>query len=544
MRKLSSHPRAKSHMMPRGMMDGRRFSIVEEMQQHAYETDSNVDLGTPNSQNMTDTDPPSKPFIKLTKSRMGDIPEDSELDPSGDDDDFKRWSEHQNSKEVSEGLLNEITGMKSEVRQEIEAMGGKMNQLEQNISTILSLLRERGLKSPETSFETTLKTPDHPRNSSRTASILSRVKAEMPEDILPDWVEMENFGMAGDAQNEEAAKSEAEKENVEEEAKTKKIGGRLTKKRKLDAKRKKKKAEKSLSKHNSEDENEDLEVHQDTVLDQPPTEAIEMPAEPVTPEMPQPTEEKPKTKQKKKRGKKSHKNKDEDPTSSSPQEDSAKAAVVLEMGEVSHQDPQGDENNSPEPEKLDSPRPESPAKDTEENEPENEPELNDEQEPENDGEKSEQFEAPDDGRASRQSQAAQPDDPQNPEAPESGRSDSPVSDGDKQPSRASTARKSSARSQHALESLPEENTPPEEDSSTEETPPSEGNTSRVQSAKPEPEPESERKHESEPEQQDKEPSRESSPVRRSSQGGDVAVTIDDSDDDIPVMKKEKPAYVE
>ena len=268
MRKLSSHPRIKSTFLAKGM-EGRRYTMVEEMQQHVYDTDSNSgDLGTPNSQNMTDTDPPSKPFNKPTKTRhvyangMEGIPENDELDPSGDDEDFRRWSDYQNSTSASEGLLNEITGMKSDVRREIEVMGGKMNQLEQNISTILSLLQERGFKSPEASNSTLVlqptKTPEATR--SRAASILSRVKSEMPEDPLPDWVEMENFGMTGNAKVDETVKSEddveKEEENEEQEEEPKRIGGKLTKKRKLEAKRKKKKAVKAARKVDSDEEKE------------------------------------------------------------------------------------------------------------------------------------------------------------------------------------------------------------------------------------------------------------------------------------------------
>ena len=332
MRKLSSHPRTKSYLMTNGM-EGRRYSIVDELQQHACDTDSNGDLGTPNSQNMTDTDPPSKTFIKVTKPRvvshanvaMEGIPEDAELDRSADDDDYRRWNDHVNSRDVSEGLLNEITGMKSDVRREIEVMGGKMHQLEQNISTILRLLQEKGLNSSGSGFVTPLgglqtatSTADATR--SRTSSIINRVKAEMPEDILPDWVEMENYGMATATKdnNNETAKPEAEGEKYEEEeVKPKRIGGRITKKRQVEAKRKKKKSQKTTSKQDSDEENEPSKAHLDDTLDAQLPEHVEAPPEEETAEqvsndkaddtmtlLNEPKVKKEKPKQKKKKGEK------------------------------------------------------------------------------------------------------------------------------------------------------------------------------------------------------------------------------------------------
>lgn len=657
MRKLSSHPRAKSYVMPKGM-EGRRYSIVEELQNHAYDTDSNGDLGTPNSQNMTDTDPPSKPSITLTKPRvlshgnvvMEGIPEDAELDRSGDDDDYNRWNNYVNSREVSEGLLNEITGMKSDVRREIEVMGGKMNQLEQNISTILRLLQEKGLDSTGSGFVSPLgnlqaatKTAEAPR--SRTASIISRVKAEMPEDVLPAWVEMENYGMATVAKdNNETAKPEEEEEEEkhgEEEVKPKKIGGRITKKRQLEAKRRKKKAGKTTSKHDSDEEHEVPEVHHDDLLDAPLPEYVETPAPGETAEqvssekagdhdtMPllnEPKVKKEKPKQKKKKGEKPQvalemndiphqsepeiqKNQtqgkldddllkpDDDSlkpgdTSLKPEDDSLKPTEGPGRPSSSNQQEEAQESKNKRKKKKsakrskdedkkdtesdgapqavtknedahidensakpDSSRPESPTKVPERNEPES---------------KEESGKLDDDGD-SKQSQPAQPEET---EHPENERSLSPVADSQQPPSRANTARKSSARSQK--DNSPEEKTQPtEETSANEETSPSGSNTPRAQSPKPEqenkpssrvasPVPEDKDKPSSrvaspEPEQENKPPSRavspkpdeqrlvtpgETTPGRQSRQSNDVALTIEDSDEDNTLLpKKEKPKYV-
>lgn len=201
MRKFSSHPNRKSHGIPKELEVGdmrkeRQFSFVEEMQNN-FETDStNFDLGTPNSQNMTDTDPPSKPFVSQPNAMKTISEAGGELEESVADEDFKRWDEYQNERKNSAEVINEISDMKSEVRREIEAMGGKMNHLEENISTILSLLQERdSLNAGSRNLGPALsRTGGSIRG--RTSSIVSQVKAGIPEETLPDWVDMENFGMA------------------------------------------------------------------------------------------------------------------------------------------------------------------------------------------------------------------------------------------------------------------------------------------------------------------------------------------------------------
>ena len=596
MRKLSSHPRAaKSYMMPKGM-EGRRYSLVEELQQHAYDTDSNTDLGTPNSQNMTDTDPPSKPSITVIKPPVGHgnivmegIPEDDELDRGGDDDDFNRWNNYVSSREVSEGLLNEITGMKSDVRREIEVMGGKMHQLEQNISTILRLLQKKGLNSSESEFvspfgslQPTTMTAEAPRSPSRTASIISRVKAEMPEDILPDWVEMENYGMATDAKdNNETAKPEEKEEEKrgeeeeekrgeeeeekrgEEEVKPKRTGGRITKKRQLEAKRRKKKAGKTASKHDSDEEHEAPEVHHDDLLDAPLPGYVEAPEQEATAEqvssekaedentMPlsnEPKVKKEKPKQKKKKGEKSQ--------------------VALEMNDIPHQSEPEIQNNETQDDKPVKPdndslkfdndslkaadNPGTPSSSSQQEEaqesqkkwkkkkaekkskggdkkdaesdgapqvvtesPEKVPEKEDESES-----KEESAKLDDDGD-SRQSQPAQPEETEHPEIE---RSISPVADSQKPLSRVSTARKSSARSQKRQDNSPQEHTPSAEETSANEE------TSRAVSPRPD-------------ELCFVTPG-ETTPGRQSRQSNDVALTIEDSDDDeIMLLKKDKPKYV-
>ena len=590
MRKLSSHPRAaKSYMMPKGM-EGRRYSLVEELQQHAYDTDSNADLGTPNSQNMTDTDPPSKPSITVIKPPVGHgnivmegIPEDAELDRGGDDDDFSRWNNYVSSREVSEGLLNEITGMKSDVRREIEVMGGKMHQLEQNISTILRLLQKKGLNSSESEFvsplgslQPTTMTPEAPRSPSGTASIISRVKAEMPEDVLPDWVEMENYGMATDAKdNNETAKPEEEEEEKrgeeeekrgEEEVKPKRTGGRIAKKRQLEAKRRKKKAGKTASKHDSDEEHEAPEVHHDDLLDAPEQEAT---AEQVSSEkaedentMPlsnEPKVKKQKPKQKKKKGEKSQvalemndiphqsepeiqKNETQDDKPVKPDNDSLKsdndslkAADNPGTPSSSSQQEEAQESQKKWKKKKAEKKSKGGGKKDAESDgapqvvtesPEKVPEKEDEPESKEEGAKL------DDDGDSKQSQPAQPEETEHPEIE---RSISPVADSQKPLSRVSTARKSSARSQKRQDNSPQKNTP-----STEET-------SANEETSPEPEQEnkpSSRAVSPRPDEQCFVTPGETTPGRQSRQSNDVALTIEDSDDDeIMLLKKDKPKYV-
>lgn len=601
MRKLSSHPRAKSYLMQTGM-EGRRYSIVDELQQHACDTDSNGDLGTPNSQNMTDTDPPSKHFIKVTKPRvvshtnvaMEGIPEDAELDRSADDDDYRRWNDHVNSRDVSEGLLNEITAMKSDVGREIEVMGGKMHQLEQNISTMLRLLQEKGLNSSGSGFVTPLgglqtatSTADALRG--RTSSIINRVKAEMPEEILPDWVELENYGMATatNDNNNETAKPEAEEEKYEEEeVKPKKIGGRITKKRQVEAKRKKKKAEKNTSKQGSDEENEPSKAHLDDTLDAPLPEHVEAPAEEETAEqvsndkaddtMPllnEPKVKKEKPKQKKKKGGTPQVNLEMNgiPTTSEPQIQNNETQAKPDDGSVKSEDNSlKHEDNSLRP--VDNAlKPEDTLLKPEDDslEPESDS-LKSAEDPGRPLSSSQQEEAPQ-GKKKRKkrngakkldndedSKKSQPSQAEETEHPENERSISPVADNQALPSRVSTARKSSARSHKGQDKSPDENTSPEEEKSPkQETSPSGGSTPRAKSPAPEQEdkPPS-RGASAKPEQEDKPPSREASadegrsvtpgrttPGKESSQGSDVALTIDSDDDDILMKKKEKPKYV-
>lgn len=571
MRKLSSHPRAKSHLISRGMED-RRYSLVEEMQQHADETDSNsFDLGTPNSQNMTDTDPPSKPLIRVNKPRLSNgnvmegIPEDGEDETNmGDDEDFKRWNEYQNSRDMSEGLLNEITGMKSDVRREIEVMGNKMNQLEQNIATMLRLLQDHGLKSPGSGFNTTLDPVTPPRTHSRTASIICRVKAEIPEEVLPEWVEMENFGMAGFAKDDGTVNNDVKAEE-EEESLPKKIGGRITNKRQRLAKRKKKKAEKaSNNKTESEDEDEEREnvaVHD--LIDEPPApkevneyveeekKDISEPAEtisinedlqdslqPADEEDPgrlsssiqrEPQKEKSKKKRKKKKGEKTSKRENE----SNKDEEEGDIAMPLEVNDLSLSQPvQTSETEAlneepPETDTLreDSPRPGSSGKNTEKSQ-ENDNEQLLAESNERDSSPAEESAVPDEQRPS---------------------------------SRADTPRKNSARSEHGE---PEENTISSGRKSTSgRQPPSGGNTPRAQGPERHSDDENqqenklgpstvevdpERNSESEQEEQRPTTPGKTSSGRDSRQGapGDVALKIEDSDDDdFLVTKKEKPTYV-
>lgn len=237
MRKFSSLPRVKPHGVQKEVetaenRKGRRLSFVEEMQNN-FETDSSFDLGTPNSQSMTDTDPPSKSFTLVRSSKprlqantMKAISEDGELDDSGADEDLKHWSEYQNRRESTDGLLNEITEMKSEVRHEIEVMGSKMNHLEENISAILSLLKERDTPTsvPGDGYRSRNGLPPNlnvPRTApgsarSRTASIISRVKAEIPEETLPPWIEKEHLEMTEDISTSEDVMTTPEKHDTPE----------------------------------------------------------------------------------------------------------------------------------------------------------------------------------------------------------------------------------------------------------------------------------------------------------------------------------------
>lgn len=200
MRKLSAHARTRSRRMSRDV-ESRRYSIVNEIEESGFNTDSNG--SSPNSQHIIDTDSPIKPLNVMNRQRratlgneMNDIPEENELDNAGDNDNKQR-NDPQYSKEISKEFLLEITTMKSEVHHEIQLMGEKMNAMEENISTILSILRNQECNSqgPVFSGDSGLSEKTQEKTQSRTANIISRVKSEMPEQVLPDWVEEENFGI-------------------------------------------------------------------------------------------------------------------------------------------------------------------------------------------------------------------------------------------------------------------------------------------------------------------------------------------------------------
>ena len=275
MRKFSSVHRVRSHNVHKEMetggllYPGPKLSFVEEMHNNF---DSELTPGgpdTPNSQNMTDTDPPSKSFAAVKGSRpplqgnaMKAISENSELDNMGTDEDWKKWDNYQNRRESHDGLFNEIADMKSKVRQEIENMGGKMNHLEQNVSMILSLLKERDLPTAGR-YESHLLTgtPGSDVSRSRTATIVSRAKAGIPEETLPDWVEMENFGMAGDFDadadfaEESFAVAEETKEEMEEEPELAKPAKKASRKSERKAKKEEGEKRKREGKSKGEEEN-------------------------------------------------------------------------------------------------------------------------------------------------------------------------------------------------------------------------------------------------------------------------------------------------
>ena len=107
---------------------GRKLSLVEELAQ-TYELDETYldSSGLGNSQNAAG------------QSEMMIIPEGRKSQVRADLSDSS----------AAEGLLSGLTEMKGEVRREIEVMNMKMTQLEEQIGTILSILKSQGaLSSP------------------------------------------------------------------------------------------------------------------------------------------------------------------------------------------------------------------------------------------------------------------------------------------------------------------------------------------------------------------------------------------------------------
>lgn len=157
----------------RSRRQNRKLSLVEELAQN-YEFDDNQVDGGETSDAEIDMMVIPKSRTKSTTSNVvrarPDVPE------SGTD------------------VLSSLSEMKGEVRREIEVMNMKMTQLEEQISTILSILKSQGhLHSPR-GYGSPMDSIDKGRMSSTSYLNDTSPQEEAPcktkteEEPLPDWL--------------------------------------------------------------------------------------------------------------------------------------------------------------------------------------------------------------------------------------------------------------------------------------------------------------------------------------------------------------------
>lgn len=151
----------------------RKLSLVEELAQN-YEFDNDeVDSGETSGAEIDMMVMPkgrTKSFTGSTVRNRPEIPE------SGTD------------------VLSSLSEMKGEVRREIEVMNMKMTQLEEQISTILSILKSqghlhspRGYGSPNDSFDKGRMSSTSYLNDT-TPPEEAQERGKIEEDSLPDWL--------------------------------------------------------------------------------------------------------------------------------------------------------------------------------------------------------------------------------------------------------------------------------------------------------------------------------------------------------------------